>query len=75
MNVVNKKPNLAMAKRLLKASNAGLVNVEVKWGRKPALCQDFNNAYWWSSDVIVSADGYKPKRMMLSVDWEGCHLR
>lgn len=72
-----RKPTLALAKRMVKKANPGIKNLKVAWDHKPQFCEMKGNRgeYFWASLVNVSGDGYKPKRMSLTVDKYGREIR
>jgi len=71
-----KKPTLANAKRMIKKANPEIRNLTVSWDHKPTLCE-FKGAvgHFWSSVVNVSADKYRTKKMVFSIDAEGSWIR
>jgi hypothetical protein len=71
------KPTLSLAKRMIKKANPGIENVKVAWAHKPTWCEQKGNRgnYFWSSVVKVTADGYRPKNQVLTVDNGGTWIR
>jgi len=72
-----KKPNLALAKRMIRKANPEIKNLKVSWDFKPCYSEmkGKRGSYMWSSVVKVVADGYRTKNMVLSVDDEGTWIR
>jgi hypothetical protein len=72
-----KKPTLAIAKRMIKEGNPEIKNLKVSWNFKPSYSEMKGNrgSWFWSAIVNVTADGYKPKKMIFTVDSEGTWIR
>ena len=71
-----KKPTLAKAKQMIKKANPGVKNLVVSWSHKPNLCDMRGCAgKFWSAVVNVSADGYRNKKMVISVDNQGAMIK
>ncbi len=72
-----KKPTLAVAKRMIKKANPSLKNLRVYWNHKPTYCPMLGDLgkFYWSSVVVVSADGYKLKNMVLTTDNDGTWIK
>lgn len=75
--VKGRKPTLALARRMIKKGNHGIKNLKVSWNHKPTFCEAKGDAgeMFWSSVVHVSADGYRTRNMVLTVDKMGREMR
>ena len=67
------KPNLTIAKRLVRrslkrAGQSNLVNLQVAWGNKPFLGEGHDGQLFWTASIVITADGFKPKRMLFQSD-------
>lgn len=73
----NRKPTLAIARRLIKKGNHGIKNLKVSWDHKPAWCEMLGNKgeWYWSSVVHVAAAGCRTRKMVFTADKDGREIR
>jgi len=73
----NRKPTLAVARRLIKKGNHGIKNLKVSWAHKPTWCEMLGNRgeWYWSSVVHVSAAGCRTRNMTFTADKDGRWIR
>ena len=69
----NRKPTLAIARRLIKKGNHGIKNLKVSWTHKPTWCEMLGNKgeWYWSSVVNVAAAGCRTRDMVFTADKDG----
>ena len=70
------KPTLTIAKRMIKKANPAIVGLKVDWNHKPQLCDmAHGGGKFWSSVVKVTADDYRTRNMIFTIDNEGKWIR